>query len=469
MTEENRKRVLLDPLRNAQFRKLFSAQVIALIGTGLSTVALTLLAYDLAGDDAAAVLGTALAVKMLAYVGFAPVAGGLAHRFPRRPFLIIMDLLRAVTILAIPFVTEVWQIYILIFLLSLFSAGFKPVFDATIPDILPDEGNYTRALSLSRLAYDLENLLSPVLAALALLLFSYTELFVMNSAAFLLSAILVGTATLPVRDKVQRLGSTLAQIGFGVCAYLKTPRLRGLLALYIGVAAASAMVIVNTVVYVRDSLGGSESDVAWALAASGAGSMIAALTLPRLLDLVSDRPVMLSGAAFMALGLGLIATSPSMYGVFPIWFLIGVGWSLVQTPAGRVVNRSSAAADRPAYFSAQFALSHACWLVLYPVAGQLAILWSMESVALMLSAVVVLSTILSMMLWPRRDDTELMHTHEEDTHVHLHTHDVHHSHSHDGWEGPEPHSHLHHHHPVKHAHSYVIDDHHSTWPGSSTP
>jgi hypothetical protein len=57
----------LNPLHNASFRKLFAAQVIALVGTGLSTVALTLLAYDLAGGNAAAVLGTALAFKMVAW------------------------------------------------------------------------------------------------------------------------------------------------------------------------------------------------------------------------------------------------------------------------------------------------------------------------------------------------------------------------------------------------------------------
>ncbi len=40
-----------NPLHNTSFRKLFAAQVIALVGTGLSTVALTLLAYDLAGGE----------------------------------------------------------------------------------------------------------------------------------------------------------------------------------------------------------------------------------------------------------------------------------------------------------------------------------------------------------------------------------------------------------------------------------
>ena len=63
---------MLEVLGNKTYRHLFLAQVIALLGTGLATVALGLLAFDLAGADAGIVLGTALAIKMLAYIGVAP-------------------------------------------------------------------------------------------------------------------------------------------------------------------------------------------------------------------------------------------------------------------------------------------------------------------------------------------------------------------------------------------------------------
>ena len=45
---------------------LFFAQVIALLSTGIATVALALLASDLAGREADVVMGTALGIKMLA-------------------------------------------------------------------------------------------------------------------------------------------------------------------------------------------------------------------------------------------------------------------------------------------------------------------------------------------------------------------------------------------------------------------
>ena len=110
---------MLSVLNNRTYRHLFTAQVIALVGTGLMTVALGLLAYELAGADAGAVLGTALAIKMLAYAGVAPVAQAFADRLPRRSLLVALDLVRAAVALCLPFVTEVWQVYVLIFVHAL--------------------------------------------------------------------------------------------------------------------------------------------------------------------------------------------------------------------------------------------------------------------------------------------------------------------------------------------------------------
>src|SRR3546814_14958658 len=86
------------------FRSL--AQIIALVGTGLATVALGLLAYEIAGAKAGAVLGTAMAIKMVAYIGVAPVVGAYANRLPRKAFLISMDVARGLIALALPFVDQ---------------------------------------------------------------------------------------------------------------------------------------------------------------------------------------------------------------------------------------------------------------------------------------------------------------------------------------------------------------------------
>src|SRR4051794_11519787 len=274
---------MLAILANRTYRHLFAAQIIALAGTGLMTVALALLAYQLAGPNAGAVLGTALAIKMIAYVTVAPLAGDLAGRLPRRAFLVTLDLIRAAVALALPFIDQVWQIYVLIAVLQSASAAFTPTFQATIPDILTKEEDYTRALSLSRLAYDVENLVSPALAALLIGLFGFHWLFAGTMVGFLSSAALILSVLLPRVAGASPEHAANRRFGKGIAIYLATPRLRGLLALNLSVAAAGAMVIVNTVVLVRSILGLTDSDVAVALAAFGFGSMLAALVLPRVL------------------------------------------------------------------------------------------------------------------------------------------------------------------------------------------
>ena len=455
---------MTSPLGNTTYRRLFAAQVTALVGTGLSTVALALLAHDLADGGAGAVLGTALAIKMIAYVGIAPVAGAFAHRLPRKHFLIALDVARAGAVACLPFITEVWQVYVLIFAINACSAGFTPCFQATIPDILPDERQYTRALSLSRLAYDLESLLSPTLAALALVFVAYDVLFTANAAAFIVSALLIGTLSLPSPQAQERERGLWKNLSFGVGAYLHTPRLRGLLALCLAVSAAGAMVIVNTVVIVRERLGGTETDTALAFAAAGAGSMLVALLLPRALDRVPDRPFMLLGGAVMGVGLlgGLIG--PALPGLMALWFLIGAGSSLVQTPAGRLLRRSAGEGDRPALYAAQFSLSHACWLVCYPLAGWTGSVFGLDSALLVLALVSGAGTAAAVALWPAEDARVLMHRHEATEHEHLHVHDEHHQHEHEGWEGPEPHRHPHRHAPIRHRHAFMIDLHHPVWP-----
>lgn len=100
-------------LRNPTYARLFIAQVVALLGTGLLTVALGLLAFDLAGRDAGAVMGTALTIKMVAYVGVAPVVAALVDQIPKKAVLVGADLIRFAVALLLPFVAEVWQIYVL--------------------------------------------------------------------------------------------------------------------------------------------------------------------------------------------------------------------------------------------------------------------------------------------------------------------------------------------------------------------
>ncbi|GEM29894.1 MFS transporter [Nocardia neocaledoniensis NBRC 108232] len=439
------------------YRLLFTAQVAALFGTGLTTVALGLLAYELAGGNAAIVLGTALTLKMVAYVTVAPIAGAYAGRLPRRQFLMALNGIRGAIVLALPFVDQIWQIYVLITLLQIASAAYTPTYQAVLPDILPDERDYTKALSAAQLAATMETLLSPMLAALALSVLSFHWLFVGTGIGFAVSVALVLAARIP--NAVAGEGAITERLVAGLRLFAATPRLRGLLGLNLVVAAAGSVVMVNTVNYARDVLGGNQSGVAVLLAANGLGTMFIALTLPKILDRRDERSVMLTGAAVLVTGLAAaiaLSTAPigawSWPAALTTWATIGAGTAMVLTPTGRVLRRSARAEDRPALFAAQFSLSHVAWLITYPITGWLATTAGFTTTWVTLAVIAGLGAVAAVRLWPRKDPAEITHVHELGTVDPAILADA-------IQVGPGL---------YQHTHAYVIDRNHPRWP-SRTP
>lgn len=202
------------------------------------------------------------------------------------------------------------------------------------------------------------------------------------------------------------------------------------------------MVIVNTVVIVQSRMGLAEAQVALALAAFGGGSMMAALTLPRLLARVSDRSAMIGGATVLVVGTASGALLDSFTALVALWFIIGVGYSVAQTPSGRLLRRSSHSEDRPALFAAQFALSHACWLLCYPLAGRFGAQLGLGTTFVLMSVIGLVGLVLAVRLWPAQDLSETTHEHPDLPADHPHLRD----------------------HAREHRHVLIMDDLHRRWP-----
>jgi len=151
----------------------------------------------------------------------------------------------------------------------------------------------------------------------------------------------------------------------------------------------------------------------------------------------------------------------------PLYILPGRIGSLIQTPTGRLLRRSAHEGDRPTVYSAQFALSHACWLIAYLLAGWTGGALDLIATFAVLAVITLAATAAALALWPAGNPSELEHIPHAVEHEHLHVHDEHHRHDHEGWEGPEPHRHPHRHREMRHKHPYVIDLHHQIWPSHS--
>ena len=162
----------------ASYYRLFVAYILALLATGVATVALALLPSTSRGTIPGAILGTALSLKMLAYIVAAPVVGVVIRHLPRKPLLIALDVLRAGSLLVLPFVTATWQVLALVFVFALASAVFTLVYQTVVPYLLANQEDYTKSLARSRIATELESSISPLLAAGLLLIFPASGVFV---------------------------------------------------------------------------------------------------------------------------------------------------------------------------------------------------------------------------------------------------------------------------------------------------
>ncbi|CAH0496069.1 hypothetical protein NVSP9465_01097 [Novosphingobium sp. CECT 9465] len=192
--------------------------------------------------------------------------------------------------------------------------------------------------------------------------------------------------------------------------------------------------------------------MALTLAAYGGGSMLAALLLPRLLDRLAARTVMVTGALVMTLTLlALGATSgtllPSYWpSLLSGWFVLGIAYAASITPSGLLLRRSAHPQARPAVFAAQFALSHVCWLIAYPLAGQVGAGVGQQAAFLALAGLAALGAARALIFWPASDPALVEHDHPDLPAGHEHFKE----HSNGGS-------------PSSHSHEYVIDDLHARW------
>lgn len=172
-------------------------------------------------------------------------------------------------------------------------------------------------------------------------------------------------------------------------------------------SAPTALVLVNTVVYVRDSLHRPGSDLAVALACFGAGSMAVALAAPRLLDRFGDRAVMMTGAALIppalagAAAMMFLATAETgWWPLLALWLLLGAATSAVLTPSSRLLREASTEGTLPYVFTAQFSLSHACYILSYPLAGWIGAAAGLGWAAAALTILAILGSAGGFLFWP---------------------------------------------------------------------
>ncbi|HWQ55519.1 MAG TPA: MFS transporter [Bryobacteraceae bacterium] len=182
---------------NANFRRLWGAQVISELGDWFYTLAVYGLLLEITGSAAA--VGLAVVLQLLPMTFAGPTAGVVNDRVSRRRVMIWADIARALIVLFMLLArspSTIWMVYPLLFAESVMVAFFEPARNAVVPNITsPEELMVANTLSSTTWSFNLAigAMLGGVVAALA----GRDAVFVLNALSFLGSAALIRRMCFP--------------------------------------------------------------------------------------------------------------------------------------------------------------------------------------------------------------------------------------------------------------------------------
>ena len=407
-------------LSNPIFRQLYAAQTISLFGDALTWLGLALLAFELAGKSSPVVLAGALTLRVTAFVLLSPLAGVVADRFDRKLILMITHFGRMLLVCLLPFVREIWQIYVLVLSLNIFNAFFTPTYQATIP-LVTGKADYPQAIALSSSTFQILGVFGSGIAGALALFIGAKNLFFWDGASFLVAAILIGA--LPGNLRVdgasddKSIGLILADIRSGTTRLWTDAPIRYGLIIQLVASIAGAQILVNTVGYVQGTLQQTAIQYGWVMMGFGLGAVFGTLALGTYPHYRSKVITLLSGGLLIVAAL-LPANYVGLAPLILLWTIAGFGQSLINLSMQTLIADRTPTNMQGRVYGAHFAWSHLWWAGAYPLAGWVGTAFPQQTFLYGSFIGMALLSIAHLLLAPDR----FIHSHGEVLHTHPHRH-----------------------------------------------
>ncbi|MET9227857.1 MFS transporter [Lentzea sp. NPDC003310] len=338
---------MLEALRVRDFRLLWTGRTVSLLGSWLLVIAIPAHVYALTGSLLAT--GLTLVAEHLPPLLLGPVAGVLADRWDRRRVMITADLVRALAVTLMLFATaghSLWLVYAALVAESAGAVLFRPAAQAHVPAVVGTGTGLSSANALNAAVDGTVRLVAPPLGAAIMTLTSFQTLIWIDVASYLVSAAAIAATTRVAGTS----GRARAGLAGGAKALRDLPIARALLPLTAVFLAANASLSALLVPFGIERLGGSEQ-IGFVVSALGAGFLLGAVLVRRLVDRVRPRHLLAasqlatSAAFFVLFG----STSPAValpaavaIGVFGSMTLVTPQTALQRAVPNEVLGRISA-------------------------------------------------------------------------------------------------------------------------------
>ncbi len=344
---------LVQLILDRDFRNLWVGQTISAAGDWLATFALIALVWNRTGSAGA--VGGLLALRIVPSVFSGAVASLIADRLHRKRTMIFCDVVRGLFILLAAVVDSLAYLYVIIFIMEFFNVIFVASRDAGLPNLVPDPDRLTMANSMTMgstygtlpLAAAFFGLLvvssSPFLKSLAsrpgfLPDHPYALAFAADAVSFFISALLILRIRQPMMAPLDRKEKEPHPYKGSLSFAWRDPFMRSFTAAIAAGTLGGGTLFTVGVIYVKEVLGGSDTEFGFLMALFGTGMLLGIVGLQfiarvRAKGVIFKISVLFSGGTMI--WMALITVMPLAYldavvfgASFSILFMTGI--TLVQ-------------------------------------------------------------------------------------------------------------------------------------------
>jgi DHA3 family macrolide efflux protein-like MFS transporter len=330
-------------------RRVWAAQLVSLLGDFLALFAvISVVTYRMLGTPQQ-VTGVQIAYMLpLALLG--PLSGVFVDRWPLKPTLVGSDLIRAGLVLLLLIATSMWQIYVVLCLLSCVSSFFGPAQSVTIRSHVPPEGLMS-ANALMQMAMMGTRVVGPAAAGALVAAFGPRICYAIDFASFLGSAALIGSvaivrATSPGRSPAvestnSKVHAVLHEMGEGMRFIVHHAAIS-----FVVMAMAAGMFVMGCfgpliAIYVRDSLHASTKMFGIVSPMIGLGMLLGINGLNTFGKKLSNTLLVYSGLGGIAVGLIILTLLPHVWSTLVGNFMIGIAVAGIIVPAQTLFQQAT--------------------------------------------------------------------------------------------------------------------------------
>jgi MFS family permease len=355
--------------RAPSFRLLFLATLGSSLGTLLATVALVIDVKD--RTNSGPWVAALMFVEFLPAVAVGLFFGPFLDRLPRRGVMLVSDLVRCGVFATLPFTTGPGQIVALAAVAGFTTGFFRPAVYAGLPNLVA-ESDLARANSVVQTGENVSWTVAPILGGALVAATSPDTAYWVNSASFLLSALLV--MRIPA-DKLQ--GALAVSRGFlrdlaeGFGRVLHTRTLRTVLIVWTIALGAVAASNTAQVFLAKNTLSSGDFGYGLIFGCIGLGLAIGSYVAGTWVERRSVGSVYAASILVLAVGIGAAGVMPSVWAALPCFVLSGIGNGVAIVCNALLVQRGTSDEVRGRVFTVIMSVNYTAYGIATLVAGPL--------------------------------------------------------------------------------------------------